>query len=250
MQPMSVDHIDLLVTAAYEYRALTSPTAAIFNPSASAVPASPDVAGRMLLEYVPAATAHSYQFRPVDQLPAIQVVKACHAYQHQVAASPSWPRSRAQRLVDLILRGATERVPGYGEASWSWTRPRARALPALGLCTSQWIPEISGVTWTEDSAELARRWDEAAIVVITSLAVKQLPTGLHPRPEVHLVVPSADLGQVWSSIEEVPAETLVSVPEGTEWLEERIRGAFTTTPVPPLHKAHLVSDHASVSPGP
>lgn len=234
MQQLTNDHIDLLVAAAVEFRYLTSATAAAFSSSSAHVTATPDLAGRLLLEQLPASAPADYRFRPVQQLDPTQVVKACHSYEHQAGSAPSYPGSRAEKLTALILRGATERLPGYADASWTWTRPRSRLGRPLGLATSSWVPQVEAIDWTEDIEEFSRRWEAASLIVITAAAAPLVPDHLAARPDVYLVTQTEELASAWPQVTSIDAELLLMLPEGRAWLEERLEQAGSPGPLPPV----------------
>jgi hypothetical protein len=143
------DHLDLLVTDAVRYRVLVDADTAATSEGASRLTtvATPNEAGQLLLEENLATVLRhavgstrseqqrppDYVHRPVDQFQPIEVVKAAHCYQHVCAVNPSWDSSTAARLAAAILHAATERLPGYDEAAWSWTRASTRTGEPVGL---------------------------------------------------------------------------------------------------------------------
>lgn len=242
------DHLDLLVSACVRYGLLVSSTTAAFSPAAAdaSTVASPTAAGRLLLEenlaalrwrhgrgrgalHLPDDQLH-YDHRPVDRLEPVEVVKAGHAYQHLAVDSPGWSGSAARRLVDAVVHAATERLPGYAEAPWHWTRPPARPGPPVGL-RGEWTPVDRGVVWVRPG-ELAQRWDEAALVVLTVDALDELPAGLPARPGVYLCAPGTVDDEHWPAVTQLQPDVVVLVPAGRAWLLEQLDDPATSVQRP------------------
>lgn len=204
---LSPDHLDLLATAAVTYRVLTAPPAALLAGATNLVAVSAAAAGKILRDQNLAASSSSatttidYEFRPVTEpLDPVEVLKACHCYEDTCRAHTSWERSLAHRLIRSIERAATQRIPGYTDAPWRWLRS-SRWQPPVGFAT-EWRPEVSGLNWV-NASELALRWDQARLVVITTDAVPNLPPGLRRRPAVialHNGVDLAGLQALWSDL--------------------------------------------------
>jgi hypothetical protein len=157
------DHLDLLVSAAVRYRVLAGPTAAAFSAAgeSAGIVATPSDAGRLLLKQNRASarwksvrarveadmsdveTLH-YEHRRVEDFEPIEVIKAAHGYQQRVADGPIWNGTAAQRLLDAIVYAAIQRLPGYAEAAWEWTRKTHRLGAPVGL-RRHWVPVDRGV---------------------------------------------------------------------------------------------------------
>jgi hypothetical protein len=231
------DHLDLLVTAAARYRLLGSPTAAAFTDTASGAitNCTPTEAGQLLLaEQVAAARRRAaragrtfdmsaprpYEYRSVETLESIEVIKACHSYQQAASDSGSWPDSAARRLIETVLHAASTRIAGYAAAPWHWTRREPRVGAPIGLRRS-WMPPLSGVAWlsTED---LRRHWTGASHVVLTLEALPDLPTGLAHRPAVYLLAGEEIPTSAWEQIANSAAAALVMLPAGLPWLLEQL----------------------------
>lgn len=224
-----LDHLDLLVTAASRYGVLRT---VAFGDG----PVDPGRAAALLLdEQLAAARWHAdrgraalelpphllgYRHRPVGHLDPVEVVKACHAYQHCAAPSPGWPASLASRLVDAVLLEATRRVPGYTAAPWRWTRPSTMSGAPVGLRRS-WAPPLPTVRWLE-SAELVDYWPVASHVVVTLEALLDVPVGLPARPRTYLVSGDQVPTDMWPAISASTASTLVMLPAGLPWLLEEL----------------------------
>lgn len=234
----SHDHLDLLVSASVRFNLLVAPTTAAFSPATAqaTVAATPTAAGRLLLEEnlaalrwrsgrgrgpleVSAEQLH-YEHRPVARFELVEVIKAAHAYERLALGSPGWAGSAAHRLVDEIVHAATQRLPGYVDAAWRWTRPPVRAGVPIGL-RRDWTPVERGVSWLQPS-ELVRRWDTAALVVLTVEALVELPCGLPARPGVYLCVQGAVQDQLWPAVTRLQHDVLVQLPAGRPWLLEQL----------------------------
>lgn len=207
---LSPDHLDLLASAAVTYRVLTAPPAALLAGGTNLVAVTAAAAGKILREQnlasvptntIAATAAVDYEFRPVTEpLDPVEVLKACHCYEDTCRAHNGWERTLAYRLIRSIERAATERIPGYTDAPWRWLRS-IRCQPPVGFA-DQWRPEVPGLNWVS-AAELALRWEQARLVVITTDAVPNLPPGLRRRPAVvalHNGVDLAGLQALWSDL--------------------------------------------------
>jgi hypothetical protein len=248
------DHLDLLVTAAVRYRVLVDAATAAASEGASHITtvATPNEAGQLLLEENLATVLRhavgstrsdqqrppDYVHRPVDQFQPIEVVKAVHCYQHLCAVNPSWGSSTAAGLAAAILHAATERLPGYDEAAWSWTRASTRTGEPVGL-RRRWQPVAQGVRWLP-ADELAAAWDNAALVLLTDEAIEDVPAGLPSRGGVYVCTGAAIDPGTWGGLEALQPDVVVMLPAGREWLVEQLRnpiGAYRRTrpdPSPPV----------------
>lgn len=231
--PFHRDHIDLLVSAAVDYGLLTNPVASALQ-GGSGVSLTPDQAGALLLAARPgpaAAGVSDYRFQPVHHhLVAVEVIKASHSYQHAASPTKTWVVSPARRLIEHIHRAATERLPGYAAAPWTWRRHRARPAGAIGLAGS-WRPELK-IHWLSGPTELARLWEDAALVVVT-VEVAEHAAMLPDRPDVYVLAHTVDLGSAWPAVTNCGADVLITVPEGLGWLEHRIEQAHRGLLLPP-----------------
>lgn len=244
-------HVDLLVSGAARYGVLISPTTAAFSPACSAragVAATGDEAGQLLLEQYRSAlrwiTAQAggavrempppYTHTQVGRFEPIEVVKAAHCYEHAVETSPGWPGSAAQRLVERLIRTATQRLPGYLEAAWEWTRPVERLAPPAGLCRT-WRPVETGVQWVEPAA-LLEAWATASLFVVTVEALPDLPAGLGRRSGVYLCANGGVDERAWPLVEALLPDVLIMLPPGRPWLETQLNtptDAYRRSPIYP-----------------
>lgn len=211
---MSADHLDLLATAAVQYRVVASPPAALLSGSDVLVPTiTASHTSRILHQHNLAvvsavqaqAVAHlvdvaePYTFRPVQEpLDPVEVVKACHCYEDACRRWPGWERSVAAKLIRSLERAAVQRIPGDSDAPWRWLRS-TRSGPPVGFATS-WRPEVPGLEWVSVD-EMRQRWDDARLVVVTTQAVRDLPAGLARRPSViglHDAADVAGLESLWA----------------------------------------------------
>lgn len=235
---VTADHLDLLVTAAVKYRLLITPTAMAFTDTTvgTGTVASPTEAAALLLEeQIAALRWHAgrgcqvleipidlltHRYRPIELPGPVQVIKACHAYQHLASASPGWSASAAHRLVEAIIRAATCRLPGYSAASWHWRRAAHADGAVIGLRRA-WTPLERGVTWL-DPAALRRRWDGASHALITLDALPDLPEGLAPHPRAYVLAGDHIDPAEWQSMADGALAALVMLPPGLPWLLEQL----------------------------
>lgn len=127
LEDLSVDHIELLTTAAVRWRLVTpasSPIPARFRLSGDQTAALLLALREMVVES--ASVGDNYVFTPVEwPQSAVQVLKAVHAYEHLCQELPAWQDSVAQHLLKAIAQAAIERLPGYSAAAWVWFRSPA-----------------------------------------------------------------------------------------------------------------------------
>jgi len=230
------DHLDLLVTAAGEYGLLVDETTAAFSRAAAGIIATPSAAGQLLIEENVAAVRWQtsrgrgnvrldlellhYDHRPVDFLEPVEVIKAAHCYQHLAGESPGWAGSAANRLITAIVHAATERLPGYAESPWHWTRPKVRRGTPIGLCRD-WVPLDEGVTWVTP-AELSAGWEDASLVLICVQALTDLPADLPRRPGVYVCASRILDEAYWEGITRLSPDVVVTLPSGRDWLLEQL----------------------------
>lgn len=248
---LSDDHLDLLVTAAVQWRVLGSTTAAAF--ASATGPAEAQVlaitasqAGQLIRDQNREAIAWlasqgrvrlgerrdlgDYTFDPVAVLNPIEVTKAVHAAQELCRSSPSWRDSRAHSLLEAIQGAATRRLPGYAAAPWLWERPSRHRRGPVGVCVGGDHPPIDEVEWVDvDQARAV--WDEAAVVLVSVPAAVLLPPDLPRRAGLHLVTTGEDEEQVWAAITALGNQTLVlNWPICRQWLEELLTEYRTGAP--------------------
>lgn len=186
-EDISIDQIELLTTAAVQWR-IAVPDAA---PSPSRFKLSGDQTASLLLELRSiviqgAEVADTYTFTAVEWPQALAVVlKAVHAYEHACEPLTAWHGSVAQQMLDAIARAAIERLPGYSEAPWVWSRSRPAASLVVGIATG-WHPEIAGVAWYDPTIDPAT-WSDARAVLVTAAAWSGLPSSLPSRPGLYLI---------------------------------------------------------------
>ena len=234
---LGIDHLDLLVTAACQWRVLTSRTAAAFSRAeAHLVVASATEAGRMLQqENLSAIRWHAdrgrgrladrlvpdpYTYTEVDRLDPVEVIKACHSAEAACEASPGWSASTAKRLLVAIVTAATYRIDGYADAPWHWTRPSRRSGPPIAV-GGDWRPELPGVTWISPVA-VGAHWQEASLVIVTSDVAAQLPT-LPPRAGVFILAAHEPVDEVWQAIVALDDHAVVMFwPSCEPWLREQL----------------------------
>ncbi len=173
--------------------------------------------------------ALGYRVVLVKVLEPVEVLKAAHRVEVMAAGVPGWWGSVAQRLVSGIARAAAERVEGYDAAPDVWTRPLTRAGSPVGVGTG-WRPELPGLEWLDVVADLAGRWESAALVVVTAEAVAGLPAHLPRRAGVFVIADRAPDDAVWDGIARLAPEAVLWWPSNLAWLVEQLRApaaAFT-----------------------
>lgn len=237
-QLLTGDHIDLLITAALRWRVLTDHTTAAFTSTERhLVVATANEAGRILQQenlaalrwlsdrgrsrLADRAIPEPHVFTEVDALDPVEVIKACHAYQHLCSPSPGWSGSTAHRLVAAITTAATHRLAGYAEAPWVWTRPQVRSGAPVAL-GRQWRPELPGISWV-DATRLVQAWQSASLIVVTTEAAPDLPDGLPTRSGLFLLTNSDHPDQVWEAVASVAPEAVLYWPVCEDWLAEQVR---------------------------
>ena len=237
-QILTVDHLDLLVTAAVRWRILTSRTAAAFSQAEShLVVATGTEAGRLVQQENLAAvrwlsdrgrgrladrsTPEPYTFTEIEHLVPVEVIKACHAAESMCSSSPGWSASTARRLLVAVATAASHRLEGYSSAPWEWTRPQRRSAPAIAVGAT-WRPELPGISWV-DADELVSRWAEASLVVISTEVAGQLPPDLPRRSGVFLLADREPHDEIWSAILALDAQALVLFwPACQPWLADQV----------------------------
>ena len=242
---LSDDHIDLLVTAAADWRLLASPTTAAFAQSSlerHVVVASSTDAGRMLraentaavqwlsdhgrTRLVDRAPAGTYTHHRVDTIDAVEVIKAVHSAQLACRNSPTWAASTACRLLAALVTAATHRLPGYADAPWSWTRPQLRCGPSVGVALPQSSPpSVPGLTWVAPE-QVREHWTDAPLVVIRCAASCLVPADLPSRSGVFVLSfdGQEDANQVWEAVSGLNMPTLALLwPSCRPWLMQQLR---------------------------
>ena len=235
---LTVEHLDLLVSAATEWRILTSTTAAAFSRAeAHLVVATAVQAGRLIQqENLAAARWHAdagrgqlpdditpppYTYTPVERLSPVEVIKACHCAETSCESAPGWSASVAKRLVTAIIRAATFRLEGYADAPWQWTRPGRRSGPPIAV-GGAWRPDLPGATWVGPS-QVAQYWADASIVIVTTDVAAHLPATLPRRAGVFLLAEHDPADEVWQAIVAMNDQALVMFwPTCEPWLAEQL----------------------------
>ena len=136
------DHVDFLVTAAIEYRVMHR----MADGWTQVDRTNADTIGMMLLAENAASvsdryahcddlsadergeTAAFYRFRHVNgfgqrlgMLP-VDVLKAIACYRYQACEHDGWSASGAAELCERLQSAAVERLAGYSDAQWEWSR--------------------------------------------------------------------------------------------------------------------------------
>lgn len=232
------DHIDLLTTAAARWHVLSSATAVALSPvEASGLRATATAAGQALRqENVAALTwlTQRGQSRAADRLEPrayehtrvltprpVEVVKAAHAAEEACRPSPTWADSFAARLLQGVTRAACHRLEGYAAAPWAWTRPERRDGPAVAV-GGHWRPTLPGVRWI-NPCELEQHWANAALILISTEVVDQVPAGLASRAGVFVLTGDQSPDDVWHAVMSLGMQTLVLWwPACQAWLAEQV----------------------------
>ena len=222
------DQLDLLASAAQIYGQLVSPTTAVFCPPAGRgrFAISEMVAARLLHDDQLAALRRSggsdvtdadeeYEYRPVDTVDPVAVLKACDSYEDVAEVAPGWASGEGRRLISAIRSAAIRYLPGYDQAPVRWTRPSAR--PVVIGARHQWTPIPNGVDWLPPG-DIAAAWSTADHILITVDAIGDLPTGLAARPDVYLLAGETITTSQWKRIAVMPVTSLVMCPIGLDWL--------------------------------
>lgn len=239
------DHIDLLVSAATNWRLLASPTTAAFAQSAlerHVVVASSTQAGRMLRSENTAAVrwlsdhgrtrlvdrgpVDTYTHHGVETIDPVEVIKAAHSAQAACKDSPTWSSSPTARLLAALITAATHRLPGYADAPWSWTRPQLRSGRSVGVALPQSSPpSVPGLTWVTPD-QVREHWADAPLVVIRCDAAEAVAADLPSRSGVFVLSfdGQEDANQVWEAVSglHMPALALLW-PSCQPWLAQQLR---------------------------
>lgn len=234
-QLLTDDHLDLLVTAAVQWRLLLHTPDALPETRSPILQATATQAGRLIRQANHAAAARQpgprrtrveadgYLFHPVEHLVPVEVLKATHAAADCCALAPAWNGSQPQRLLSAVRDAATQRVEGYAEAPWMWSRPQVRSgNPVAFTPCGTWRPAVEGLTWVGPE-ELLDQWEKAAMILVTVDGAHALPATT-ARAGVHLLAPEgATSAQVWDAIEEFHPEQVLYWPACREWLSEQVQ---------------------------
>ncbi|MHA6513399.1 hypothetical protein [Tessaracoccus sp. Z1128] len=235
------DHLDLLVTAAREWRVLIPRTMAAFNEGLLqehfVIGAANEVGNLIRQENTHAlgwlaehgrtklVDRHQpapYRFQPVEHLDPVEVVKAAHAATSACEPSPSWAGSPVKRLIDAVLRAAILRIDGYAEAPWLWTRPLLRSGDPIGVALGDQHPTIPGLRWVEPQA-IAAHWEAAPVVIFTVPAALEAPPALKPRAGVFVLSDGDDQESVWNALVTLDMQALVLLwPACEPWLLDQL----------------------------
>lgn len=240
---LSDDHLDLIVTAALDWRILVTRTMAAFaSPLEQRLVASAaDEAGRLIREENLAAVAvqaelgrgrladrlavTGYGHRRVDQLVPVEVIKAVQAARAACGKSPTWSDSSACQLLEAVSTAATYRLPGYASAPWWWTRPQLRSGQPVGVTLDlDAVPEVPGLLWVTPES-VADFWEQAPVVVVLVSAASAVPAELPSRAGVFVLLVEDDAAspEVWDALQalDMPALALIW-PVCRSWLLEQL----------------------------
>lgn len=221
---VSTDHIELLTTAAATWRVIVPQSVAALAAGSGLFALSPQQAADLLLGQravatgVPAPTG--YRFQAVTAPPEpVQIIKAVHAFDHMCRHLPAWSTSPVRRLLESLGRAAAERLPGYSEAAWHWTRADALSGDPIGIGAT-WRPAVAGLAWHGPDVD-PELWAEARVVIVTAEALPLLPA--MPERAGVLVMgqcPGGELPDLWSG--GVVVSRLLWWPECEPWLAEQL----------------------------
>lgn len=220
------DHLDLVVTAALEWKVLSGPPAATLAAPGTLTSLDGTSAGVLIREQnhqsVHVEALPPYMFREVNEpLIPVEVLKACHAISYACRNAPAWGSSVAHTLVTQTAWAAAVRMPGYSEAPWAWHRRRTSVVLAVA---QGWRPDLPDVEWVGPDDVTPAGWQGAGHVVVTDEAlvalIRRVDSGdLEPRPNVFAVT-AADqpASAAWAGV----ADHVVHWPECLPWLTTRL----------------------------
>lgn len=231
----STDHIDLLLSAAVEYQLLPDPAAAAVGSHLQPLLTATVVtdlghqlqqANRNALAQTgsaPAKAPYGFASVPVGAIAPIEIVKAVHAMEHLCQGSPGWAFSAAYQFLRDLERAATQRVPGYADAAWQWSRENLRTGPPIGVARG-WKPAgVEDVMWVT-ATQARAQWDSAHLIVVTLDTITAMD-GMTPRPAIFLAVDREMKAEVWSKTEGLsfqPDRVLI-FPTAIDWLHHHVR---------------------------
>lgn len=211
------DHIDLLITAAQRYGLLPSHREGETS-------ASPDAAGLMLARQLSAARGRArlaaYSATTIPAFEPVEVIKACHSYTHAAGKHQHWKLSAARQWIETLLRAATEQLPGYSDAAWSYSKVTDTSTSKVIGFKHSWSPDIEGVIWV-DREQLQQQWMGAEIVIVTDEALVGLPQAMPERSGVYLCCSSNEIPG-WFDVGRLNPDVIVSLPEGRRWLHDQV----------------------------
>lgn len=230
MAAVPVDHVELLVSSASAWGLLMAPPVAALSAGSGRVALSPQQACDLLLAMRSVATGedplNGHLFEPVGgPFEPVQIIKAVHAFQamgDHLAAS-AWEGSVGYRLVESVGRAGCERLAGYSDAAWFWSRSLFALGVPIGIGT-KWRPDIDGLRWHGPDVD-PQTWMDARLVLITVEALLSLPATLPPRvaPVYVLGNTGGDMPDLWSC--GVAVSGLLWWPECESWLAEQLGSA-------------------------
>lgn len=241
---LSDDHLDLIMTAALQWRVLPATHTIGSEIEQRLVDAMVNQVGQQVLaENLASITAliaqgrarlagdaepvASYSYSAVDQLVPVEVIKAVHAARDMCRHSPSWKGSPAHRWLDAVLVASTYRLDGFAAAPWRWTRPQRRAGHSIGVALrAEDQLDIPGLIWIEPD-ELASHWQQAPLIVIRVEAALTIPAELPARAGVFVLTHEGhhDAQQMWTALNSLDMEALsLFWPTCRPWLVEQIQG--------------------------
>lgn len=235
-------HLDLILSAATQWRVLSSRgvaeaspveqnlVAVMANQVGQQIRAENDAAIKTLVDRGQADTTQlgestdRYHFTPVDHMVVVEVIKAVHAARDACRHSASWHASQARRWLDAVLIAATYRVDGYTAAPWLWTRPQLREGRSIGVANdpSDHLP-LPGLHWVTPG-ELSEYWHNAPLVIIRADAALLVPAELPARTGVFVLAEDdPDQQQIWTALTSLDMAALALFwPSCQPWLLEQL----------------------------
>lgn len=231
---LPVDHLDLLVTAGRDWNVfcagvseeivLTMFGQMIWSTHLAAERARAERGHMTLAEVAELNNATPrYKWAEVyDPFTPMDVLKATHAAMQACAAAPGTKAGAGvMGMLERLAVAAAERLPGYDESPWHWTRAVC-LTPVIGFAGHGDEPTIPGLVWVEAS-DLEEVWGSAVMVVLTPEALEA--TALMPR-RPRLVVMTTNGQELdeaqWQLVGDSNVETFISLPAGQAWLQQQI----------------------------
>lgn len=224
--PVSCDHVDLLTTAAVRWRVVVSEPATTLTAGSGLFEFTADQTTALLMGVRQLATGAPLpdpcRFRPVAwPVNPVQVLKAVHAFEHMCEHLTAWDRSVARKLLAALAKAAIERIPGYSEAAWNWSRSVSLQGAPIGVA-GDWRPPVRGLVWHGLDVD-PTLWANARLVVVTAEALPTLPA-LPQRAGIYVLgkCPDDQLPDLWSA--NVAASQLLWWPICAPWLADQLSG--------------------------
>lgn len=213
------DHIDLILTAAIDFRVISAP-AGTPRPQ-QLLTAMAQRLGTHLQLRNQRPNIDGYRYRPIEgDLDVRDVLKACHAAQHAYRDTKLWAGSNEQWVVDAVAKAASMRTPGYELSPWLWTRP---AEWAIGYAPEGWQAEVGDVTWITNLDDFTDRWVHAHLVILSRAALEQLPA-MPARPRVFVIAETAEAASAFqeASASQLEIENVLLWPDAKTWLSQQL----------------------------